>query len=80
MIQPLPTVELEAAVRDPSDHYAEPGDVLRDARLSIPQRRRILEAWALDALLISQAESEHMHGEEPSRLRDVKLALLALKQ
>ena len=80
MIHPLPTVEFEAALRDPSDHYAEPGDVLRDAKLTISEQRRILEAWALDALLISQAEAENMHGEEQSRLRDVKLALLALEQ
>ena len=80
MIPSLPTVEFKAAVHDPADHYGEPGDVVQDARLSTVQKRRILEAWALDEQLLLQAEAERMHGEEQPRLREVKLALLALNQ
>ena len=71
-------LDLDAAVRDPADHFASPMDVVRDARLSDDEKRKILEAWALDAELLSQAEAENMPGPERPRLREVKLALLEL--
>lgn len=80
MTPSLPATDLEATVRDPEDHYAAPMDVLKDTRLTDAEKQRVLESWELDAQLLSQAESENMHGDERPRLREVKLALLALKE
>jgi hypothetical protein len=66
-------------VLDAAGHFSSPRDVVNDPRLNTAQKRRILEAWALDAQLLSQAESESMHGDQEPRLREVKLALLSLK-
>jgi hypothetical protein len=71
---------LDAAVRDPADYFAAPMDVVNDTRFNRAEKRRILEAWEQDALLLSTAESENMPGADRPRLREVKLALLALEQ
>ena len=75
----LTALEIDAMVLHAADHFAKPGDVVKEARLTTAQKQRILESWALDAELLSQAESENMHGDEQPRLREVKLALLSLR-
>lgn len=74
------TIDVDNAVMDPTRYFSRPCDVLDDARLSREQKRRILQSWALDAQLISEAESENMQGRDGDRLflREAKLALLKL--
>lgn len=73
---------LELVVKDPWDYFASPRDVVTDLRFSKAEKHKILESWALDAQLLSQAESENMPGEGQDRpkLQAVKLALLELEK
>ena len=79
-MNPLEHVDVDNAVMDPTRYFSRPCEVLNDARLDRNEKRRILESWALDAELISEAESENMRGRagERSDLREAKLALLQL--
>jgi hypothetical protein len=74
-------IDVDKAVMDPTRYFLRPAEVLEDSRLSRDQKRRILQSWALDAELISGAESENMRGREGdmSWLREAKLALLELQ-
>ena len=73
-------IDVDNAVMDPTRYFSHPSEVLEDARLNRDQKRRILQSWALDAELISEAESENMRGREGDRLylQEAKLALLKL--
>jgi len=53
-----PSENLDAAVRDPTDYFGSPMDVVRDPRLTKDEKQRVLESWVLDAQLLSQAEAE----------------------
>jgi hypothetical protein len=72
--------DVAAVIKDPAAHFARPADVVSDLRFTLEQKQQILNAWALDAELVSQAEAENMSGTSPPRLREVKLALLELQQ
>ncbi len=74
--------DIELVVKDPWDYFVSPEDVVTDLRFSKGERRRILESWALDAELLSQAEAENMAGQpgDPPRLQAVRLALLELER
>ena len=74
------TIDVDAAVLDPTRYYERPSAVLDDARLDASQKRRILESWALDAQRLSESEAENMPGRATERpfLREAKLALLEL--
>jgi hypothetical protein len=80
MIDQLSELDVEAAILDATRYFSRPCEVLEDSRLSRDQKRRILQSWALDAELISEAESENMRGrvDDRSFLREAKLALLKL--
>lgn len=80
MIESPPRMDVEAVVRDPADYFAAPIDVLNDSRLTHDERHRILESWALDAQLRSQAEAENMPGKDQPPLQEIRQALLALQQ
>ena len=82
MRNPGTRIDVDDAVMDPTRYYSRPAEVLEDSRLSRDQKRRILESWALDAELISEAESENMRGRDndQSFLREAKLALLELER
>ena len=69
---------IETIIKDPGKHFAAPRDVVSDRRLSVEEKRRILDSWAVDAQLLSVAEEENMGGSDRPGLRDVKLALLEL--
>lgn len=79
MIDPIGNPDVDSAVRDPADYFEFPIDVVRDPRFTKVEKQRILESWALDAQLLSQAEDENMPGEDPP-LQEVKLALLELRK
>ena len=74
------TIDVDTAVMDPTRYFSRPAEVLDVAALSVDEKRRILQSWALDAQLISEAESENMRGRPGDRsfLREAKLALLKL--
>lgn len=76
----LPVIDVDAAVLDATRYFSHPCEVLDDTRLNRDEKRRILQSWALDAELMSEAESENMRGREGDRLylREAKLALLKL--
>jgi hypothetical protein len=80
MIDAAGKFDVEAAVIDAAEWFAAPTDVLNDERLTPEDKRRILESWALDERLISEAEAENMRGTDRPRLREVKLALLELQR
>ena len=65
-------------VADPHEHFESPRDVLRDRRLDLAGKRRILESWRKDAELLAEAQAENMAGGESARLREVELALAEL--
>lgn len=73
--------DVETVVKDPTRFFSHPSEVLRDSRLAIGQKRRILQSWALDAELMHEAEFENMGGRAGDRpfLREARLALLALE-
>lgn len=80
MTEPTGRIDVDAAVKDPADHFASPMDVVRDARLSPSDKQKILESWVRDALLLSQAEAENLPGPERPRFQEAKLALLELQK
>ena len=55
-------------------------DVVSDSRFTHDEKHRILESWALDAQLLSQAEAENMPGKDRPWLQEVHLALLELQK
>lgn len=78
---PLGRPDLERALLNPAAVFGAPDEVLRDPLLSLDCRREILRRWAWDEYLKDMAAEEGMpeHGAaEPSRLWEVKAALLAL--
>ena len=80
MVGPRETLDVDAAVLDPADHFASPMNVVRDPRLTKGEKQRVLESWIRDAQLLSQAEAENMQGTERPRLQEAKLALLELQK
>ena len=78
MIDLAEKLDVDAAVINPAECFAAPTDVLNDSRLTPDEKRRILESWALDERLISQAEAEYIKGPDQLRLQEVMLAMLDL--
>ena len=79
MHSPESKVDVELAVRDPADYFSSPMDVINDSHFTAAEKQRILESWAQDALLLSEAENENMPGEDPP-LQEVRVALLELQK
>ncbi len=75
---PMRAGMLERIRLDPQAEYDAPLDVLEDVRLTLAQKRSVLESWELDARRLAEATAEGMAGGEDSRLREVLLARLAL--
>lgn len=80
MISGNEPLDVDAAVLDPANEFTSPADVVSDPRLSREDKQRILESWARDAKLLSQAEAENMPGSARPRLQEVKVALLELQK
>jgi hypothetical protein len=70
--------DVDEAVKDPTQKFDTPMDVVDDSRLTKDEKRQILESWAQDAQLMSNAEAENMGGPGRPRLQEVKLALIEL--
>jgi hypothetical protein len=70
--------DLERALINPAAVFAGPEEVLDHPRLMRECKREILRRWAWDEYLKEVAEAEGMSEGEPSRLNEVKAALLRL--
>lgn len=64
----------------PSRAYAHPRDVLRDADLTVYEKRAILASWASDACAVDAAPAlrQCMPGAVPVRFDDIMDALQTL--
>lgn len=71
--------QVDDAIADPTRGFEAPMDVVRDPRLELDEKRKILESWKTDAQLLATAQDENMAGGESSRLQEVVLALEALE-
>ncbi len=71
---------IETIIKDPVKYFSSPRDVVADGNLTLEEKRRILDSWALDAQLLSVAEEENMGGTDRPGLREVKLAQLELEK
>ncbi|NNM75186.1 NADH dehydrogenase ubiquinone Fe-S protein 4 [Enterovirga aerilata] len=70
--------DFDRALTNPAAVYAAPSEVLNDPSLSTEDKREILRRWAWDEWLLEVAADEAMAGGEPSRLDEVKAALVEL--
>ena len=81
--QPRPQAELpdlERAFVNPAAAFYAPQMVLNHPRLMAGCKREILRRWAWDEYLKEVAASEGMAEGEPSRLDEVKAALLSMDE
>jgi hypothetical protein len=65
---------LQDKLMNPAKAYESPGHVLLDAGLTYEEKRKVLEAWRLDAERLADSSNEGMSGGEQNRLREVALA------
>ncbi len=70
--------DFEKAMRDPSNSYHRPKDVLEDDSVDHDQKIKILKQWEFDARELLVAEEENMPGDASSMLNRVKRALQEL--
>lgn len=72
-------MNIKDALNDPATYFDSPEAVLDDKRLSMDQKKEILEHWQQDARLLETAAAENLAGGEPNLLHRVSKALLKLK-
>jgi hypothetical protein len=72
--------QLERAFVNPAAVFASPADLLSRRGLTRECRRELLRRWEWDERLKEEAATEGMAEGEPSRLDEVKAALLALDE
>ena len=72
------SIDIEDALSDPALSFAEPMDIVADAKLSRETKRKLLTQWERDAQLLAVAENEGMDGGEESMLGRVRHALRQL--
>jgi hypothetical protein len=70
--------DLEKALVHPAAVFAHPDDVARHSLLSLDCKREILWRWAWDEYLVDLATDEGMADGPPSRLGEVRAALVRL--
>jgi hypothetical protein len=70
--------DMDAALLDPAAVFRSPDEVVRHPLLSLDAKREILRRWACDEQLIEIAQWEGMPEGPPSRLAEVRSALLRL--
>jgi Arc/MetJ-type ribon-helix-helix transcriptional regulator len=71
-LMPNPKVTPKQKVKDPVGNFGSPSDVVKDAALSVKQKKDALQEWEQDAVRLAVATEEGMAGGEPSRLAEVK--------
>lgn len=70
---------LDEALSDPAGTFASPQAVVNHPLLTLDCKREILRRWAWDEVLLQVASDEAMPEGRPTRLDEVKAALLALE-
>ncbi len=70
---------VEDLIAHPQRHFSRPDDVLAEPKLSVGEKRRILESWKLDAQRLAESTAENMTGGEETDLREVSKVLIQLK-
>jgi len=70
--------DIESIIENPVGYYDHPTDVVRDSKLSLDEKKQILDAWEEDARRLAVATEEGMGGGEPSNLADVAEAKVEL--
>ncbi|MCX7355222.1 MAG: hypothetical protein NTY59_10395 [Alphaproteobacteria bacterium] len=70
--------DFEAALQNPAKCFETPQHVLDDHKLTVTQKRKLLEQWEQDARQLAVAEEEGMGGGEESMLHRVKRAMEAV--
>lgn len=54
------------AIKDPYKHFHAPAEVAKDIRLSVEQKQKILDNWALDQNRLLNSEAENMGDNRAS--------------
>ena len=72
--------DLDKALVNPAAVFRSPDEVVRHPLLTVNCKREILQRWAWDEYLLELATNEAMPEGEPSRLDEVKCALLVLDE
>jgi hypothetical protein len=71
---------LDEMINDPSSHFKHPREVLQLKKLTIPEKRLVLESWKVDEWELSTATAENMGSRDANRLPEVIEALQWLEQ
>ncbi|QEX23257.1 hypothetical protein FRZ61_31930 [Hypericibacter adhaerens] len=73
--------DLDRALINPAAVFRSPREVVEHPHLTAASKRELLARWAWDEYLLQLASDEAMpEGREPSRLDEIKCALLSLKE
>ncbi len=70
---------LKEMIKDPSDHFNSPSDVLSHESLAVEDKIAILKSWRVDEEEKSTATAENMGGSDNNRLSEVITALQTLQ-
>jgi len=71
-------MNFEHALKDPASEFDSPEAVVDDKRLTVDQKKAILEQWEQDARQLATAAAENMAEGEPNLLHRVSAALRRL--
>jgi hypothetical protein len=78
-IAPVKPPDLEQALTSPGAVFDSPVAVVQNSFMSRSTKREILRRWALDEHLVDLAEHEGMGNGPASRLQEVMMALLQIR-
>jgi hypothetical protein len=68
----------EKRIATPKSFYEHPSHVLADQKLTVAEKRDVLESMKVDSQLLMRATAENMGGGEVNHLQDVEKALMEL--
>ena len=80
MVGPRETLDVDAAVLDPADHFESPMNVVRDPRSPRAKSNDFSSLGSATPSSCRRPEAENMQGTERPRLQEAKLALLELQK
>jgi hypothetical protein len=78
-IAPVQPPDLERALTSPAAVFGSPLAVVQNSFMTRSTKREILRRWALDEHLVELAEHEGMGDGPASRLHEVMIALLQIR-
>ena len=62
------SMDLQKVIYSPAGVYREPEEILDDQKLSSKEKKKALEQWKYDAILMETASAESMGGGERAKL------------